>query len=496
MKKQWRVGGLLLAGLGLAWWGCAGDHPYSPTANPTPTPTTVPLTATPTATPSISSTRTSTPTASASPTPTASATSTSAIDWGQASVSRVTSSGITSLSAQLYLAVNGQPVSSATVVLGGTGVSGPVTLPPAPGSLVTLGGKAYQDYHQNTGWTYQPGQTYSLTSVTSAGTASATLAAPGPITIATDGLQAGWGTDTNDNFVSVQSAVTTTFSACCAGIHSPFAIPVTAYPAPGLYTVQVQMLDITNTISGATASSQYSVGDVLYQGVTIPTPTPTSTATSTPTPTATSTFTATSTATPAVYWYQAYLQRYQYGGNPIGQTAFLGLQVNGAPLATANVVLTGSNIPTPVTFTYGGNASQGSVTYAGYGANSGWTYQQGQTYTLTTIAMGVTATATLQAPGPLTLLADGTGAVTEATWTVDGNNDSILAIENGTTSTYSVGDVDAPYPIPVATAYPNSGGVTYEVQVHNENATTGSIAHTVPGSLFWIEDFRDTTFVK
>lgn len=227
---------------------------------------------------------------------------------------------------------------------------------------------------------------------------------------------------------------------------------------------------------------------------------PTATATVTAAPTSTPTLVPppTGTPTPVVFWSEGYLKRYQYPGQPASQAGYLALQVNGTPASTATVVLGGSNIPTPVAFTYMGDGTDtvNPGTWSLYRGDSGWTYQAGATYSLTSVVLGVTSSVTMVAPGSVTTLLDGAGAVTEAQWAVEGNNDTVEVVQSGTTVTSEPqNDLDSPYPIPVATAYPASGGVTYDVNVLPTNYT-GSIAKAWGGSQFFIQDFHNDHFVK
>src|SRR5581483_1185795 len=102
-----------------------------------------------------------------------------------------------------------------------------------------------------TNFTYQTGATYTLTTLTVAGTASQSFVAPGNVSIASDGSQATWTGGNNDSVQVDDSSNTTTFNSqtYTNNAISPFSIPVTAYPAIGVYTVAAYATNSTTNIN-------------------------------------------------------------------------------------------------------------------------------------------------------------------------------------------------------------------------------------------------------
>ncbi|HTC19676.1 MAG TPA: hypothetical protein VK859_02440, partial [bacterium] len=156
-------------------------------------------------------------------------------------------------------------------------------------------------------------------------------------------------------------------------------------------------------------------------------PGPTSTSTSIPcvnasnTPcTSTPTFTPTSTPALGIYWSEAYILH--------NSGAIVLLEVNGQPLTTVTAFVTGSNISSPVTLPYSSTESSGAL----YQATSGFTYQAGQTYSLTTVSGGLSASATLVAPGNITSAPNGSSV----TWSTPGNSNYVILRDITNTITY------------------------------------------------------------
>lgn len=124
------------------------------------------------------------------PTPTA----TPDIQWPNAEVSWLNDGGFGPFSppyqsAQLDLQVNGLPDSTAGVTLSGSGAGGSLPLTYSGPSTVS----GLNCSHFQTGITYTPGATYILKSTTSAGSVSATIVAPGGISLAPDYSFITWG---------------------------------------------------------------------------------------------------------------------------------------------------------------------------------------------------------------------------------------------------------------------------------------------------------------
>lgn len=159
----------------------------------------------------------------------------------------------------LYLAVNGAVVTNAGVTLTGTGIA------PAPlvyKGTTNIGGMNYAEYTSNSfSATLPPGGTYTLTSVTSIGTATASLTLPSYPTQAIDGSGATWSGPSQFNYVAVSNGSSLTYnSGTCYSVNSPFSVPSSAYPAPGGYYFGVERFNYTSTITGG--SGVYYVGTI------------------------------------------------------------------------------------------------------------------------------------------------------------------------------------------------------------------------------------------
>lgn len=108
------------------------------------------------------------------------ATCTSGIFWGQSLVWNYDITGVYQYGASLDLTVNCAPETTAGVTLTGPGV----TLPLAYSNLVTISGTVYAAYQSVTvSGNLTSGDVYTLTSVTSLGTASSSVTLPEPITL-------------------------------------------------------------------------------------------------------------------------------------------------------------------------------------------------------------------------------------------------------------------------------------------------------------------------
>lgn len=204
---------------------CQKSYSIAPLPGPTPTPTCVAIPQT-------------TPIASG-------------INWGEALVGSGTSWGSTFISASLYMTVNGAVETTDGVTFTGTGIS-PIALKYQ--GPYTITGTAYAWYYYQGTSPMTGGGTYTLTSVTSIGTAWATLPLPNDPTISPDGLTATWSGPSMFNVVAVvPSAGGLTYeSSLCWSASSPFSIPNSAYPSPGNYGPIVERLNYTTSITGGT----------------------------------------------------------------------------------------------------------------------------------------------------------------------------------------------------------------------------------------------------
>jgi hypothetical protein len=217
--------------------------------------------------------------------------------WSFASIQAGSDFGVPYQYANLTLQVTDQPVTDATIYLNGTGFSSPITL--SFTAATTQGNQVYSRYDCLVGFNYQPGNSYSLTSETSLGTASATLIAPGNISIASDGSQISWtisGTETDAQVYDGPDASGTKIYYSTTSLPSPFNLPNSLFSNPGIYSVSVQVVNTTNSIPGAAGGALF-VADILSQNVTISAPTATPTLSNTPTVTTTPTLFATMTPT-------------------------------------------------------------------------------------------------------------------------------------------------------------------------------------------------------
>lgn len=192
----------------------------------------------------------------------------------------------TSLTASVNLLVNGTPESTAVVSL--TGAGGSVTLAyQGPATVLGIVYASYLgllDHYQSAAnyfsyWngpvTYAPGQTYTLTTVTSAGTASASAAAPGPIqnTVSTSplGFNVSWSGGNGNQIVVVDnSSAVTTYSS--SGLPSPVFIPGSDFSSasglgglPGVLgsgdTESISVQQTASNVSGAAIGSTFTIYD-------------------------------------------------------------------------------------------------------------------------------------------------------------------------------------------------------------------------------------------
>lgn len=255
----------------------------------------------PETTPTPTASLTPAPATPASPTPTPTLGSVPGILWLPVSnfSHTVGSFDLTSLS--LMMTVNGLAETTATVTL----ARGDTSVPIPYASTVTFSGLQAAVYNVSDlrALPYVAGATYTLTAVTSAGTASLSFVAPGEITIAADGSQIAWTHDGSEEEIQVYAPSNALgFRAGPVDLASPFPIPAEAYgEGAGSYRVAGTVRRTFAEVAGAAPESRLAVSQLrfanLVPAVTGPTFTPSQTRTSTPTRTATPTPTATATFT-------------------------------------------------------------------------------------------------------------------------------------------------------------------------------------------------------
>jgi hypothetical protein len=237
----------------------------APSTSNTATPTKT-ITETPTATTTITPSGTpspGTPTPTPSPTPVL-------VWWGGTIIYQNEFSSIVA-SSYLYLQANGQALTNATVYLTGGGLSTPVT-EVYEGTPVTESGQPYAQYIAGLP-SYDGGGVYTMTSVTSVGTASDSVTAPGgSMTVTSNGSQASWSANGSSGILFVLSAPNgggTEIYQSPNTITSPFNIPATVYSAPGTYSVEIQLLNSSPPPVGASGAGINCLA-VYSQNVTIP----------------------------------------------------------------------------------------------------------------------------------------------------------------------------------------------------------------------------------
>ncbi len=160
----------------------------------------------------------------------------------------------------LLLTVDGVPESTAEVTLAGPG--GTVTIPYT--GQTTFDSRFFAQYQSsNLSLAYVPGATYTVTTVTSIGTASAVITAPGGITIAPDGSQVSWEYEGDNERIFVNTPSSTpAFRSGDGDKTSPFPIPVSAYGmGPGTYKVTVDIRRRFTTVTGGAPGTQFLVID-------------------------------------------------------------------------------------------------------------------------------------------------------------------------------------------------------------------------------------------
>jgi DNA-binding beta-propeller fold protein YncE len=204
---------------------------------------------------------------------------------------------VSSLTLNGTVALNGAPVSNASVTLitpsGNVGVTFY--------STDCVGGSCSDIYSYGGAWTYSPGGVYTLQVAAGGVSASAPVTVPGGITNAANGSQASWTVEGNRDYVEVTDFGSYEFLSgfpLSSDANSPVNIPVSIYSVPGdtynFITVCVEL--VTNTT--ANSAIELFASDTLWTTLTPPTYTPTpSSPTPTPSPTSSPTITPTSTPT-------------------------------------------------------------------------------------------------------------------------------------------------------------------------------------------------------
>lgn len=260
--KIFKTATLLCLTLAAILEGCtAGNSPATP-QNPEPS-------ATPSSTFTMTPNPTNSPTSSPTPTPII------GVEWYQGEIYHSDYNGGTF--AFIYLAVNGQAVTTAGVTLSGTFTGSPV--PILFNNTYSISGKNYA-YYQAAGFNWQPGQTYILTTVTTAGTAAATLTAPGGVTFApldSHGAvtQLGWGIEGSNDYIYVRETapvtqITFDTRSVSSDADSPVTVPAPAYPggSGGVYDIVLQISNQLFVVPGATVDTELMLNEVDSKTVT------------------------------------------------------------------------------------------------------------------------------------------------------------------------------------------------------------------------------------
>lgn len=159
------------------------------------------------------------------------------------------------------LSVNGAPETTDTVTL--TTPSGSM-----PATFVQNAGNNSQ-YSGSISSAYVPGGTYTLTAVTSIGTAVSTLTAPGTMSIAANGSLATWSPEGNQDYLWIYGPGGISYEsyATTEDIDSPFSVPASAYPASGTYYVYGVAQQTTTNVTGADAGSYFTFSSFIMATV-------------------------------------------------------------------------------------------------------------------------------------------------------------------------------------------------------------------------------------
>ena len=187
--------------------------------------------------------------------PTYMATPPMGIVWDPALIMNVNGAVFSSL----YLSVNGVLEATAGVTL--TTPSGNVPYTFIAGGS---GRGSYAYYGNSVTFVYQAGQPYTLTTVTSIGTATATVIAPGGnFTLAPDDSWISWLVEGNEDFVRVMNLAMLGFTydseTITADIDSVFSIPPSAYPSPGNYQLTFHAQTSNYSVTGAAPGSRLEI---------------------------------------------------------------------------------------------------------------------------------------------------------------------------------------------------------------------------------------------
>lgn len=131
----------------------------------------------------------------------------------------------------------------------------------------------YAIYSPTTPILYQPGGTYTMTTITSIGTATASLTAPGGgVSISPDGLTTSWNVEGNEDYLNIkQTGGGYTYQSInyTMDLDSPFSVPASAYPAPGSYYVWLAAENTNYNVTGAAPGSYFMLTDLLSGPLTI-----------------------------------------------------------------------------------------------------------------------------------------------------------------------------------------------------------------------------------
>lgn len=205
----------------------------------------------PTPVPAFTSTPTQNPFCTVVALPTA-GTIPNGIVWGAAEIMSTDYIGLhLDVSVMLYLAVNGAPESTDAVTMSGPGYAGPVSY----NGPATVSGDVFAFYTSPAaGITLVAGAPYTLTTVTSIGTATSVVTAPADPFLSADGYTATWAGPSMFNQTEIYNTIPNEVWSTpnCVNQFSPLSIPVTAYTgsASGTYYTYVNSVNYTTTVTG------------------------------------------------------------------------------------------------------------------------------------------------------------------------------------------------------------------------------------------------------
>jgi hypothetical protein len=126
------------------------------------------------------------------------------------------------------------------------------------------GDSTYSTYMAETSFPYLPGETYILTAMTSVGTVTASLVAPGGgVSLSTDRSTLTWDYEGNRDFYwlfcSAPPGSLHETGHWTGDIASPASIPSSAYPFAGVYTLKMYPQNTLFTVPGANNYSQFTI---------------------------------------------------------------------------------------------------------------------------------------------------------------------------------------------------------------------------------------------